>query len=182
MSGRRGAGPRSLRSQLAELEPALRPIAEDVLAEASRIDVVALDASGGVVAVFDAEGDDLACFTRALATSAWLTEHLPDWRQIAPGLGLDTALPVRAQRVATSCAPETRRACEQVGGVSVTVLTARLPQLVDTSATPLLPAADAAPQPATEAEPAPETRRPELRSHFRTGLRDSDLGLRDAAP
>ena len=49
------SGAALLREQLARFAPGLRPIADDVLAAASRIDVVAIDERGGTVAAFAAE-------------------------------------------------------------------------------------------------------------------------------
>jgi hypothetical protein len=166
-----------LRQRLAELAPALRPIAQNVLTESSRIDLVAIDADGAAVAVFDGQGDDLATFTRALGSSAWLEQHLPDWCQIAPDLGLDAAAPVRALLVACSFAPETRAAAARVRDSQITLLTA------DAAAGSV---SRTLPEPTRAAEPerplAGRTRRAanaRPRSPFRSGLSNADLGLAD---
>ena len=179
MRARRGS---DLRRRLSELVPSLRPIAEDVLTDASRIDVVALDDEGSTVAVFDAEGDDLATFTRALAATAWLEEHLPDWCQIAPELGIDASAPVRALLVANAFETETRAAARLVGSQPVVLLEAGAPSRPRRdSATPLARPGSArrlsAPTPSQREPAAPRSRHP-----FRTGLTDSDLGVSEASP
>jgi hypothetical protein len=152
-----------LRRRLAEIAPQLRPVADEVLAESSRIDVVAIDADGSAVAAFDAEGDDLRSFTRALAGVAWLEAHLPDWRQIAPNLGIDPLAPVTALLVASSFAPETRAAARLVGAARVELRELEPRE----TATPARPVSGTPP------------RRPS--QPFRTGLSDADLGIRDGA-
>ena len=116
-----------LRRQLARLAPSLRVVAHDVLAESSRIDVVAIDAQRAAIAVFDAEGDDLATFTRALASAAWLEARLPDWCQIAPDLKIDTTTAVRALLVANSFAPETLAAARRLGTARIALLRPNAP-------------------------------------------------------
>ena len=157
-----------LRRRLARLAPSLRPVAQDVLAETSRIDVVAIDANRAAVAGFDGEGDDLATFTRALASSAWLEARLPDWCQIAPDLGIDATAPVRALLVAKSFAPETRAAAKRVGSSQIALLRA---------ATPVSRALPHSPRAPAPKRPAARPQKP-----FRTGLTDADLGTGKARP
>ena len=179
MRSRRGS---DLRRQLADLVPSLRPVAEDVLTNASRIDVVALDDEGSVVAVFDAEGDDLATFTRALAATAWLEDHLPDWCQIAPDLGMDASAPVRALLVATAFETETRAAARLVGSQPVVLLEAGSPgRPVRNSATPPGRPGSARPPSAPPLSQRDATV-PRSRHSFRTGLTDADLGVGEASP
>ena len=164
-----------LRRRLAELAPSLRPVAEDVLTDASRIDVVALDDEGSAVAVFDAEGDDLATFTRALAATAWLEEHLPDWCQIAPDLGIDASAPVRALLVASAFEPETRAAARLVGSQPIVLLEAGAPkrQRPNPATPPDRPRSTTSPREARAGSP---------RHLFRTGLTDADLGVPETPP
>jgi len=173
-------GPAELRRRLADLTPGLRPVAETVLTESGRIDVVALDEKGRAVAAFDAQGEDLATFTRALAATAWLDRHLPDWCQIAPDLGIDPATPARALLVATSFDPDTRAAAERLRAPQVELLeteaAAEQPaDAPDRIARPPRPGGPRRPSAAASSRREPSTGLP---SHpFRTGLTDADLGV-----
>ena len=149
-----------LRRQLARLAPSLRVVAHDVLAESSRIDVVAIDAQRAAIAVFDAEGDDLATFTRALASAAWLEARLPDWCQIAPDLKIDT---IPSGCLSLDLAPETLAAARRLGTARIALLRPNAP----VSRTLLHSARPPAPQ-----RPPARPRKP-----FRTGLTDADLGF-----
>jgi hypothetical protein len=76
---------RVLRQEFERMQPPLRTLAEDILAEGSRIDLVTLDPLGAVVVVLLADrGEDLAGFTRAQAQVSWVRDRIPDWRQLAP--------------------------------------------------------------------------------------------------
>jgi len=105
-------GQTSLREVLRRAEPALRPVATDVLIGSTRIDLIAVDDAGGVVAVFDARGDDLACFTRALGSLADLEGSLPTWWGTAA---------TRALLVGPAFQPATRAAASRLGGGEISL-------------------------------------------------------------
>jgi hypothetical protein len=107
----RAARRRAVRLALERLEPGLRIVAEDVLAFATRIDLVGVDALRRPVAVSLAEpGREDAHLATALAHRHWLASHLADWLKIAPELGCDATAPVRSLLVAPSFGDETRGA------------------------------------------------------------------------
>lgn len=109
--GGRTARRRQTRLALERLEPGLRVVAEDVLAFATRIDLVAVDALRRPVVVSLAEpGREDAHLATALAQRHWLSAHLADWLKIAPELGCDATAPVRTLLVAPSFGDETRGA------------------------------------------------------------------------
>lgn len=99
----------------------LRPLAEDVATNDDRIDRVAVAPDGGLIALFDVEGDEGDVLTRALAAIAWLTRHGPDWCKLAPGLGIDATQPVRARVRAQSFTASLRDAAAVVGEHLVTL-------------------------------------------------------------
>jgi hypothetical protein len=183
---------RRLAEALAALDPPLRPIARSVLAEASRIDVVALDPDGRAVVLVDGQDDDRAGFTRALAAAGWLEARLSDWRQLAPGSGIDVRAPVRALLVARRFSQETRAAARLLGSARIGLLLSRS---VAAGATPRAaepPAPDRAalvprslaPSVAAGARPAaglPRAATGTPRRAFRCGLGDSDLGVRESS-
>jgi hypothetical protein len=192
---------RRLAEHLAALTPPLRPIARSVLAETSRIDVVALDPEGRAVVIIDGGEDDRAGLTRALAAAAWLEARLSDWCQLAPGLAIDARAPVRALLVASRLSPETRAAARLVGAARVGLLARQRPAASrsplpaseeappadagDTSAAPpWRDGAPPAPEPSRTAPPAAgRTRGPQRpRRPFRCGLEAGDLGTRDRHP
>jgi len=156
-------------------ELGLRLLVEDVLGQASRIDAVALDGRGHVVAILiGTDRHDAALLTRGLAARAWLADRIGDWAKLAPELKLRDGAPVRALILAPAFAPETRSAVESLPRGLVDCVAfrsirvgAQLEVLLD------LPgrsheASTTAPQPA-----ATTARRP----RFRSGLSDADLGL-----
>ena len=103
----RNARIRTLRRELERLEPGLRVLAEDVLAQSSRIDLVATDGRRRVVAVAFAEPDGGSrALTTALAHRSWLADHVADWLKIAPDLGIDATAAVRTLLIATDFDPE----------------------------------------------------------------------------
>ncbi len=90
------------------LEPATRILAEDLLGEGSRVDLLAVDHQGqAVVLLIGAEGEDRALLTRALAQCAWAKSRVGDWLKLAPELDLDAAAGVRAIILSPSFRPET---------------------------------------------------------------------------
>jgi hypothetical protein len=174
---------RALRRQPERLEPGLRVLAEEVLADEARIDVVALDAGSRlVVVVLGDPGEDLALLGRALAQRSWVAARVRDWQQLAPSLGLDPELPVRAIAVCSAFGRETLSAAQSLGRL---VELARAWSVRDGSHTSLLieyvlpgPAAGA-PSPLRPAGAGAVGPHPvPLPSAFRSGLSPEDLRLR----
>jgi len=171
-----------LRPRLGHAVPGLRVIAERVLGADSRIDYLAVEASGRVVLILVGEHDeDLELIGRGLAQRAWVTARLGDWIQLAPHLDLRPDAAVRTVLVCPGFGSETRAALHALGpdvmaavvyrcirnGAGFEVLLEHVALPDDAEPGPP-PAARLAPDPA----PGPSQRTP-----FRTGLRDSDLGL-----
>ncbi|MCH2186921.1 hypothetical protein MK280_13730 [Myxococcota bacterium] len=151
----------ALRKALERLEPSLRIVAEDVLALASRIDLVAVDRHGRIVVIVLAEaGEDDSAVTRALAHREWLIEHLPDWLQIAPGLGANLSAGVRAMVVAPDFLPETL--------LAVGALPRGWVELLRTTERGI-------PSPSNSARPHPGRGQPSPGLVFRSGLSAADL-------
>ena len=154
--------------------PEFRPVATDLLADTSRIDVFGVAEDGSaVLALIGEAGDDLLLVARALAQREWLTPRLPDWRKLAPDLGVVAGAPIQAVVLCPDFGPEASAAARAVepgaiqlvrwrylrNGREASLLLEPLEQPVD------------APRPAPRAidSPAP----------FRSGLSESDLGLSD---
>jgi len=165
---------RSLRSRIADLDPSLRVIAEDVLGETSTIDLLAVDRKGGVVVLLIGdEGQDLELIARALALCAWVRPRVRDWLQLAPDLGLNPNAGVRALICCPAFQAET---ITTAGSLRPAVLKLARYQWVrnagsETVLLEALPLPGATPVSEREAglplEPAP----------FRTGLTEDDLDL-----
>ncbi len=166
---------RQLRLRLGELAPGLRFLAEGLLGAESRIDFVASKTDGQVVLVLVGDGgDDLALLARGLAQKAWAEARLRDWLQLAPELGIRPEAGARLWLLSPGFDPQTRAAALTLGaegpqlvvyrgvrdGAGVEIL---LESLQEPEAGSPRPAADV---------PAP--------GGFRTGLRDSELGLTPA--
>lgn len=171
---------RTLRRELERLEPGLRVIAEDVLAQSSRIDLIATDGRRRVVAVVVDEGEAVdRALTRALAHRSWLIDHVPDWPKLAPDLPIDATAGVRILLIApgfdselvTAVAAlptgwiELVRFIEIARGVQVHGELVRQPVLRRNGADP--------------DRPAGSQRRADAAARFRTGLTARDLGLSD---
>lgn len=107
---------RDVKQQLAQLDPGLRVIAENVMGLASAIDLVAVDGRGEVVVLMLAlEGeDDAALLTRALAQRAWVAARVRDWAKLAPELELADDARVRAILLAPAFSTETRAAASSL--------------------------------------------------------------------
>jgi len=164
---------RLLRGRLSEPWPALRIVAEDVLAAETAIDWVAADAQGGAVAVLVGEaGGDLELVARALAHRAWLEPRLRGWIQLAPAGGLRPEAGVRALLLCPAFRAEAVAAAT-AGAVALAVYRclrdgAGLHAVIE-------PLGGAAPVESHEAGvAAPEP--------FRTHLTDLDLGLGAPGP
>jgi len=174
-----------LRDRLAHRAPSLRVIADQVLAETRRIDCVAVELDGAVVAVLDAEPDDLTTVARALAAIEWLTPRLPDWCQLAPELGIDSSLPVRALLLARKFDPDTVAAARRIGTETLSLVTeSRAAAASGPNATenapetiPTAPEGPTALSNPVESLPSRPSATVAPRLGFRTGLRDADLGL-----
>ena len=158
-------------ARLAEPWPALRVIAEELLAAETAIDWVAADARGAAVAVLVGEaGRDVESVARALAHRAWLEPRLRAWVQLAAPGGLRPEAGVRALVLCPVFGAEAIAAASAGGGaVSLGVYRclrdgAGMHVLLE----PVGRAPDAAGrEPAALPEP------------FRTRLTDRDLGLPD---
>lgn len=171
---------RLLRRELERLEPGLRVIAEDVLAQSSRIDVIGADGRRRVVAAIVAEGDAVdRALTLALAHRSWLIDHVPDWPKLAPDLPIDATAGVRTLLVAPEFDPELVAAVAALptGWIELVRLVeiARGGQVHgELVRHPVLRRNGADPD-----RPAGSQRRAGAAARFRTGLTARDLGLSD---
>jgi hypothetical protein len=106
---------RELRSRLGQLGVSLQILAEDLLGEADqRIDWVAVEPSGRTwVGLLDPSGEDDALVARGLAQRAWVHARLPDWAQLAPGIGARVEERPRLLLVAADFSPLTRIAARE---------------------------------------------------------------------
>ena len=161
-----------------------RRLAEGLLAEESRIDLVGVDEDGAAVIVSVGEANDaLMRVGRLLAQRRWLEPRLADWLKLAPSLGVRPELPIRAVLVCSGFGAEVRAATAAVGAEWLQLVRYRGlrngagPDLLleaDDADGPALASSDP-PPPAGEGE-ALETRP----ASFRTGLSDADLDLTSA--
>jgi hypothetical protein len=176
---------RSLRPRLDDAAPGLRVLAQDVLGCEAPIDFVGVGPTGGVALVLvGAAGEDLELVACGLAQRAWLAPRLRDWLQLAPDLGLRPEAGVAIVLLCPDFGPASRAAADALGeaaprlvryccvrnGSGVEVLVER--RLEGTQA-PLRHGAGARPAPPPPRAPEPGP----LRSRFRTGLTDADLGF-----
>jgi RecB family endonuclease NucS len=170
-----GAGSRrelrqAVRRQLEGLEPGLKLVAEEVLADVSSVDWLGVDAHGRAVLVLIAdEGDDLSTFTRAIAARAWARPRVRDWAQLAPPLRFQSGADVRAVLVCPGFDPDTTTAAVTLGerAVELALFKPLAGDLADPGEIELL--TPQPPRPAQSVEPPP----------FRTGLSAADLGISD---
>jgi len=155
-----------------------RPVAEDLLADVSRIDLFGVTDDGqAVLALVGDRGDDLTLVARALAQREWLTPRLADWRKLAPNLGLRPDARVRALVLCPEFGAEARAAARAVGP-GIALVTWRYLRNGSDADLFLEPIAPAPPVAAAGADrPEPESPSP---SPFRSGLSESDLGLTPA--
>ena len=81
---------RAIAARLGQVVPGFRCLAEDLLADRSRVDLFGVDEGGrGVIAsIGEREEDALLLIGRALAQRSWVQERLPDWLKLAPALGV----------------------------------------------------------------------------------------------
>ena len=164
-----------LRARIGHAVPGARLLAEGILGEGGRIDLVAVDPAGGVVLVLVGEpGQDLELVARALAQRAWVEARLGDWAQLAPDLGLRSDTRARVCLLCPSFGAEATAAARALGPQVVRLVRTRCVRgesgevqvLLEHEGFDDIP--DAPPEPTPPSGPA-----------FRTGLTDADLGLDD---
>jgi len=156
------------------LEPGLRLVAEEVLADVSSIDWLGVDGEGRAVLVLIAdEGDDLATFTRALAARAWAVPRVRDWAQLAPPLRFRPGAGVRALLVCTGFDPDTTTAAVTLGSQLVELV------LYKALAGPLADEGEieALLEPQQGAAARAAQRPPADPPVFRSGLSEADFGI-----
>ncbi len=179
---------RAVRRRLADLDPDFDCIAEGLLGESSRIDLLVRDAAGRPWVVLIGEGgDDAALFTRALAHAAWVSARIDDWQQLAPELVFKAGDGCGAWVVCPDFAPETLAAARVVAAEGTRPL-----RLARWSGSPHGASGELSLAPVALGEagyPAGPSDRLELRdgsraaegpAAFRSGLRDSDFALSPA--
>jgi hypothetical protein len=161
---------RVLREQTPRLDPPLQVLADEVLAEGSTIDLVAVDNRGSIVLILiGEEGDDPALFTCAIAHREWIRARAADWLKLAPSLDLRPDAEPRVLLMCPSFRPETRAAVKSAAGANIELAVLRgvsdgehssvLIELLD------MPERD---------EPHPQAVE---RGAFRSGLTEQELGL-----
>lgn len=159
-----------LQDALAALDEPLIPFIADALGVETRIDLVARDPHGGAVVILVAHaGGELERLGEALAQATWLEARLGDWSQLAPELGLRPERGVRALLVARDFDERSRLAAAALGPERL-----RLARLEGRDEAPGLRILG---PPGASAPSAHRPRGRPLRSRFRTGLRDEDLGF-----
>lgn len=168
----RGELRRAIREELQAIDPSLRVLAENVLGEVSRIDLLAIDGARRPVLILIAgENEDLACVSRGLALRAWVRARVGDWIQLAPDLEFCAEAGVRTIVVCRAFDPETRSAAENLGPAIVELATWH--QLRNGSAARLV--LQGIPLGRTTGESLAQDRT--VPAPFRSGLTDEDLDL-----
>ncbi|MBW2272026.1 MAG: hypothetical protein JRG96_02045 [Deltaproteobacteria bacterium] len=156
------------------LEPATRIIAEDLLGEGARVDLVAVDHQGqAVLVLIGEEGEDRALLTRALAQCAWARSRIGDWLKLAPQLDLEAEAGVRGIILSPSYHSDTLLAASSLEVPRISPVVYRC--IGDESRTQLLLEATA--PPAGWPGDALSRSLGEAVPPFRSGLRESDLRL-----
>ncbi len=164
---------RALRRQLERSEPGLRFVAQGLLGAGSRIDGLGIDAAGrALLLLIGPAGEDLALVARGLAQRAWVEARLPDWQQLAPGLGLRSDQRPRLALLCPAFGEEARAAAAALGSEAPLLLSFRCLRDGQGQLELLL---DAAPEELPDREVAPA--HSGARAAFRSGLSDEDLGL-----
>ena len=117
---------RALRHALRQRAPELRVVAEDVLAEVSTMDLLAVGDQGELVSIRIApderDGADSRLLTSGLADLTWLRPRAVDLIKLAPGLGLEPDAEPRAILVARHFGTEVVAAAENLPGRVVELL------------------------------------------------------------
>jgi hypothetical protein len=171
-------------AELHQVVPGWRWIAQELLAQDSRIDLFGVDEDAAAVIVgVGAAPRELELLGRLLAWRHWLTPRLPDWLKLAPALGVRPDRPIRAVLVCHEPGIELCTAVESLGLSWLQLVRrrgdeggrrapgARLERLVARPEDTGLPrSGNGAVQRAPVVESAPQ-------AAFRTGLTDADLGL-----
>jgi hypothetical protein len=159
--------------------PGFRPLARDLLAEESRIDLFGVDERGAAVLVCLGEADPaVALVGRLLAQRRWLESRLSDWLKLAPGLGVRPDLPILGVLACPGFGPEARAAAEALDASWLRLVRYRAVRngagvgLLLEALEGAAASAPPDPPPTQPREPAP--------ARFRTGLSDGDLELSDA--
>jgi hypothetical protein len=170
----------ALRDRLGHAVPGSRLLAEGMLGADSTIDFVALEPTGRVVLILVGDRDeDLELVTRGLAQRAWVSARLGDWTQLAPNLGLEPDTDVRVLLACPAFGAEATAALHALGRAVMTAVTYRCVQ--NGVGVEVLVEHPFAMDDEPEEESGPSARRPAAEPQsppsFRTGLRDSDLGL-----
>ena len=166
---------RSVAARLHLVVKGFQPIAQDLLADTSRIDVFGVAGDGAaVLALLGEEDEALTLLARALAQRAWLAPRLADWLKLAPDLGVRPDAAVQALLLCPRFGPEALAAAGTVDRSTLRLVTWRFVRngshadvLLEPVGAP--PLSSQAPAPAEPASP----------SAFRTGLSEADLGLSD---
>jgi hypothetical protein len=161
-----------LASRLHLVIPEFRPVAEDLLADVSRMDVFGVGGDGSpVLALLGDAGDDLTLVARALAQREWLAPRVDDWLKLAPDLGLRPGASVQAIVLCPEFGPEARAAVRGLEPGTVRLVAWRYLRN-GSDAGLLLENITTGPARTRSAPPHPA-------AGFRTGLAESDLGLSD---
>jgi hypothetical protein len=190
---------RAIRHRLRRFDPSIRVIAEDFMAETSRVDLLAVGGEGEIISIrIGRGGDDRTLFTQALADLSWLRPRLPDFLKLAPGLGLEPSAAPRAilmcpefsretLAAVETCAPRsmelaTYHCLRQQGRLSVLLETRSVSQQSSIARPTTITDHDRTGS-RTETLSATRPRSPEQttessrRTSFRTGLSDADLRI-----
>jgi hypothetical protein len=170
---------RELRARVGELVPGGRVLAEELLGLDSRIDLVLAEPSGrAAIVLVGGDSEGLTLVGRAVAQRAWVEARLPDWLQLAPGLGLRPEAGVRALLLCPGFCAETRAAARALGADALALISWRY--IRDGARTALLLQPEEGLERAAGPPRAPAASPRRAASNapvFRTGLSDADLGL-----
>lgn len=166
--------------------PGFRRLAEEILAEESRIDLVGVAGDGAAVLVSVGEADDaLTRLGRLLAQRRWLEPRLADWLKLAPSLGIRLELPIRIVLVCPRFGGEVRAAAAAIDADGLQLVRYRgirngsgvdLLLEPDRADEPVAPETGTGSQPLLPG-PEPSDHVPSASPGFRTGLSDADLDL-----
>ena len=114
---------RALRHAIRRQRPELQVIAEDFLAESTRIDLLAVGSEGELVSLRIGDtNEEATLFISALADLSWLRPRTLDLLKLAPGLGLEASTEPRAMLFCPTFRAETRAAAENLPTCSLELL------------------------------------------------------------
>lgn len=166
---------RSVAARLHQVVAGFRPVAEDLLADASRIDIfgVAGDGSAVLVLLGEREQEALVLLARALAQREWLAARLPDWLKLAPDLAVRADAPVRVVLLCPRFGSEAIAAARAVDRGPLDLVAWRFVQNGSEADVLLEPVGPGAPRAGLPVPAEPSA----AESAFRTGLSEADLGL-----